>query len=68
MCSRVTKLQNNSINMKVGSQYLGNGVCEFTVWSPLKEEVAVHLISPEEKVLPMTEQETGLLVSQNRKY
>ena len=45
--------------MKVGSQYLGNGVCEFTVWSPLKQKVAVHLISPEEKVLPMTEQERG---------
>lgn len=45
--------------MKVGSQYLGNGVCEFTVWSPLQKKVAVHLISPEEKVLPMTDRERG---------
>ncbi|WP_319420600.1 malto-oligosyltrehalose trehalohydrolase [Pleurocapsa sp. FMAR1] len=45
--------------MKVGSQYLGNGVCEFTLWSPLKEKVAVHLVSPEEKLLPMNKQEQG---------
>ena len=45
--------------MKVGSQYLGNGVCEFTLWSPLREKVAVHLVSPQEKLLPMVEQERG---------
>ncbi|PSB07885.1 malto-oligosyltrehalose trehalohydrolase [Pleurocapsa sp. CCALA 161] len=45
--------------MKVGSQYLGNNVCEFTLWSPLKEKVAVHLVSPEEKLLTMTKQEQG---------
>ena len=45
--------------MKVGSHYLGNGVCEFTLWSPLQEEVAVHLISPEEKLLPMEKQDKG---------
>ena len=45
--------------MKVGSQYLGNNVCEFILWSPLKEKVAVHLVSPEEKLLPMIEQEQG---------
>ena len=37
--------------MKVGSQYLGNGVCEFILWAPLVEQVAVHIISPEEKLL-----------------
>lgn len=45
--------------MKVGSQYLGNNVCEFTLWSPLKEKVAVHLVSPEEKLLSMTKQKQG---------
>ena len=43
--------------MKVGSQYLGNGVCEFTLWSPLKEKAALHLVSPQEKLLPMVKQE-----------
>ena len=45
--------------MKVGSQYLGNGVCEFTLWSPLKEKAAVHLVSPKQKLLPMVKQELG---------
>lgn len=45
--------------MKVGSDYLGNGVCEFTLWAPLVENVAVHIISPEENLLPMTKQERG---------
>ena len=45
--------------MKVGSQYLGNGVCEFTLWSPLKEKAAVHLVSPQDKLLPMTKQDLG---------
>ena len=49
--------------MKVGSQYLGDGVCEFILWSPLKEKVAVHLVSPDKKLLPMTKQEPGVLVS-----
>ena len=43
----------------IGSRYLGNGVCEFTLWSPLKEKVAVHLVSPQDRLLPMTKQEMG---------
>jgi maltooligosyltrehalose trehalohydrolase len=45
--------------MKVGSHYLGNGVCEFTLWAPLLEQVAVHIVAPEENLLPMTKQEGG---------
>ena len=45
--------------MKVGSHYLGNGVCEFTLWATLVERVAVHIVAPEEKVLPMIQQEQG---------
>jgi maltooligosyltrehalose trehalohydrolase len=45
--------------MKVGSQYLGDGVCEFILWAPLVEKVAVHIVSPEDKLLPMTKQEKG---------
>ncbi|BAU63997.1 malto-oligosyltrehalose trehalohydrolase [Stanieria sp. NIES-3757] len=53
--------------MKVGSRYLGNGVCEFTLWAPLVEKIAVHLVSPEEKLLPMTKQERGYwhLIAEN---
>jgi maltooligosyltrehalose trehalohydrolase len=45
--------------MKVGSQYLGNGVCEFILWSPLQDQVAVHLVFPQENLLPMIKQEQG---------
>ena len=45
--------------MKVGSQYLGDGVCEFILWSPLKEKAAVHLVSPQDKLLQMEKQELG---------
>jgi maltooligosyltrehalose trehalohydrolase len=45
--------------MKVGSQYLSNGVCEFILWSPLQDQVAVHLVSPQENLLPMIKQEKG---------
>ena len=46
--------------MKVGSHYLGNGVCEFTLWATLVEvRVAVHIVAPEAKVLPMIQQEQG---------
>ncbi|MFW6360090.1 MAG: malto-oligosyltrehalose trehalohydrolase [Chroococcales cyanobacterium] len=45
--------------MQVGSHYLGNGVCEFTVWAPMLKEVAVHIVAPEERFLPMQKQEKG---------
>jgi len=45
--------------MKVGSHYLGNGVCEFTLWATSVDRAAVHIVSPEEKVLPMIQQSQG---------
>ncbi len=30
--------------MRLGSYYLGNGQCQFTVWAPQREAVAVHLL------------------------
>ncbi len=45
--------------MKVGSHYFNNGVCEFIFWAPLVEQVAVHIISPQENLLPMVKQKRG---------
>lgn len=45
--------------MKIGSNYLGNGVCEFTVWAPMLKEVAVHIMTPEERYIPMEKGERG---------
>ncbi len=45
--------------MKIGSNYLGNGHCEFTVWAPSHEQVAVQIVSPSHRLLPMQKDEWG---------
>ncbi|MBE9181787.1 malto-oligosyltrehalose trehalohydrolase [Oculatella sp. LEGE 06141] len=45
--------------MNVGSEYLGNGKCRFTVWAPLRSQVAVHIVSPNEQIIPMQKDERG---------
>jgi maltooligosyltrehalose trehalohydrolase len=45
--------------MNIGSQYLGNGQCQFTVWAPMRSQVALHLVSPQDKVIPMQKDERG---------
>ncbi|MBE9052903.1 malto-oligosyltrehalose trehalohydrolase [Nostocales cyanobacterium LEGE 11386] len=39
--------------MKIGTHYLGDGVCEFKVWAPHLETVALEIISPYQRLLPM---------------
>ncbi|MBI1240809.1 malto-oligosyltrehalose trehalohydrolase [Umezakia ovalisporum] len=39
--------------MKIGAHYLGDGVCEFTVWAPNLNTVAVEIVSPDQRLLPM---------------
>lgn len=43
--------------MQVGSKFQ-NG-CEFTVWAPLLQKIAVEIVSPEPQHLPMTKDERG---------
>ena len=45
--------------MKVGSNYIVDGRCEFTVWAPSHEEVAVQIVSPSHRSLPMQKDEWG---------
>jgi len=45
--------------MKIGSNYLGDGCCEFTVWAPSHEEVAVQIVSPTHRSLPMQKDDWG---------
>jgi maltooligosyltrehalose trehalohydrolase len=45
--------------MKIGAHYLGDGRCEFRVWSPKSEAVALEIVSPENPLLPMQQQEGG---------
>ncbi|KST69255.1 malto-oligosyltrehalose trehalohydrolase [Mastigocoleus testarum] len=45
--------------MRIGSQYLGNNICKFTLWAPLFKEVAVHLLTPQEKIVSLERTERG---------
>lgn len=45
--------------MKIGSNYLGNSRCEFTVWAPAHNEVAVRIVYPENRSLSMQRDEQG---------
>jgi len=37
----------------LGATYLGAGRCRFLVWAPHSERVAVHIVSPEDRVVPL---------------
>ncbi len=45
--------------MKIGSDYQGKGSCEFTIWAPSHKEVAVQIVSPEKRLLPMQQDKQG---------
>ncbi|MEQ8957127.1 MAG: malto-oligosyltrehalose trehalohydrolase [Coleofasciculus sp. C2-GNP5-27] len=45
--------------MKIGSNYLGKGQCEFRVWAPFRDSVAVHIVSPHDQVIPLQQDEWG---------
>ncbi|GAB4384431.1 MAG: malto-oligosyltrehalose trehalohydrolase [Elainellaceae cyanobacterium] len=45
--------------MQLGSWYLGNHQCRFTLWAPLKQQVELHLVAPEDKLIPMQQDEQG---------
>jgi len=47
------------LKVKIGSDYLGNSNCAFTVWAPELKEVAVQILSPEKRLLPMQQNEWG---------
>ncbi|WP_232065226.1 alpha-amylase family glycosyl hydrolase [Rhodocytophaga rosea] len=45
--------------MKVGTEYLGDGKCSFTVWAPEKNTATVHIVSPKEQFLEMNKTKEG---------
>ncbi len=48
-----------SLELSLGSAYLGDGRCGFRVWAPLAKKVEVHLISPRDWVAPLQNTEGG---------
>ncbi|AFZ56740.1 malto-oligosyltrehalose trehalohydrolase [Anabaena cylindrica FACHB-243] len=45
--------------MRTGANYLGNGECEFTVWSPTLNSVAVQILTPQKQVIPLKPHREG---------
>ena len=45
--------------MKHGINYLENGKYEFNLWAPFPRKVALKIISPEEKIIPMEKDKEG---------
>ncbi|MBI2877825.1 MAG: malto-oligosyltrehalose trehalohydrolase [Candidatus Tectomicrobia bacterium] len=45
--------------MRIGAHYLGEGRGEFVLWAPFKKEMALRIVSPEERALPMEEGDRG---------
>src|SRR3990172_2890134 len=45
--------------MKFGAWYQGDGRCFFSVWAPLKDNVAVKLLFPEERVVQLKKDNKG---------
>jgi maltooligosyltrehalose trehalohydrolase len=45
--------------MRIGADYLGDGHCKFTVWAANAKAVAVEIVSPQKRLLPMQQQEEG---------
>ncbi|WP_072621542.1 malto-oligosyltrehalose trehalohydrolase [Spirulina major] len=45
--------------MRVGSWYIGENRCEFRVWAPGREAVAVHLVAPHDRIIPLAPESGG---------
>jgi maltooligosyltrehalose trehalohydrolase len=45
--------------VRVGAYYLGNGECEFTVWAPTLNQVALQLLSPQKRLIPLAQDSDG---------
>ncbi|MBF2026077.1 MAG: malto-oligosyltrehalose trehalohydrolase [Oscillatoriales cyanobacterium C42_A2020_001] len=45
--------------MKIGAHYLGNGECEFIVWAPKPQTMAIQIVSPEPQTIALKPQENG---------
>lgn len=44
---------------RIGATYLGSGRCRFLVWAPRAQSVEVHLVSPEDRLVPLEKMDGG---------
>ena len=47
------------MNERLGATHLGNSRCRFCVWAPSIDSAKVHVLSPAEKLFPLTKKERG---------
>jgi len=52
--------------VKIGSDYLGNGCCTFTLWAPFLQEATVQIVSPQKRLIPMEPQEKGYWIAKGQ--
>jgi Carbohydrate-binding module 48 (Isoamylase N-terminal domain) len=45
--------------MVLGAHSTGSGRCSFTVWAPLLNSVALKIVTPAERLIPMTRDDRG---------
>ncbi|MBN2484247.1 MAG: malto-oligosyltrehalose trehalohydrolase [Candidatus Omnitrophica bacterium] len=45
--------------MRIGAHYSGNGQCQWCVWAPQRDSVALKIISPSERIIPMEKDDRG---------
>lgn len=45
--------------MWIGTNYLGNGRCEFSLWAPFLKKVELRTVSPDESITTMVRDEAG---------
>jgi len=45
--------------MNIGTDYLGNGMCQFTVWAPSCRNVTLKILEPEARRAPMSRDPQG---------
>jgi maltooligosyltrehalose trehalohydrolase len=45
--------------MKTGATYLGNGRCQFVVWAPLLDQVALKIVGPQPRLILLGKDDFG---------
>ncbi len=53
------KIPHVELEVDLGALYHGNGMCGFRVWAPLLTNVAVRILSPEPRLVPMEKDTRG---------
>ncbi len=47
------------MNRKIGAVYLGDGRCSFSVWAPYATQMEIHIVAPDERMIPLERGEKG---------